>query len=160
MEEFKTLLVVTLSALVAFLAPISGVIYSVILIASLNFVVGLYVARKVMHEDFSFKKAWDCIREAAVFFVIIACALFVGQNLYPTFRGQGGSDGAINAILTVTIALLYFYSVNIFKNLKRWHPESRWIAFVYFIISIEFVKDVPFMESFQKKEKEGGDGEY
>jgi multisubunit Na+/H+ antiporter MnhB subunit len=153
MEEFKTLIVVALSALAAFLAPISGVIYSVILIASLNFAVGLYVARKVMNEPFSFKKAWECIREAAIFFVIIACALFVGKNI-------DKPDGAINAILTVTIALLYFYSVNIFKNLKRWHPKSRWIAFVYLIISIEFVKDVPFMESFQKKEKEGGDGEY
>jgi multisubunit Na+/H+ antiporter MnhB subunit len=153
MEEFKTLIVVTLSALAAFLAPVSGVIYSVILVGMLNFAVGLYVALKVMREAFSFKKAWECIKEAAIFFVTIACALFVGQHI-------NTPDGAIHAILTVTFALLYFYSVNIFKNLKRWNPESRWIAFVYFIISIEFVKKVPFMETFQKKKKEVGDGEY
>jgi predicted Na+-dependent transporter len=160
MEEFKTLIVVTLSALAAFLAPISGIIYSVVIVALLDFVLGLYVARKVMHEDFSFKKAWQWIKEAAIFFVTITCVLFVGQNLYPPFREPGGLDGAINAILTITFALLYIYTVNIFKNLKRWNPESRWIAFVYFIISIEFVKKVPFMEAFQKKEKEAKDGEY
>jgi hypothetical protein len=151
MEEFKTLIVVTLSALAAFLAPVIGIIYSVILVALLNFAVGLYVALKVMSEGFSFKKALECIKEVAVFFVIIACTLFVGNNI-------DQPDGAVNAILTVTFALLYFYSVNIFKNLKRWNRESRWIAFVYFIISIEFVKKIPFMETFQKKE--GEDGEY
>jgi hypothetical protein len=152
MNDIKTLIVVSLSSLATYLSPISGVVFAVTLVFIANFLFGLIVAKGVSGEDFSFRKAFQCIREAAVFFAVVACTYTIGEHL-------SNPEGALWSISVITYALLYFYAVNIFKNLKRMSPESRWIAFTYYIISIEFVKKVSFLESYLKQRKEVPDGE-
>lgn len=73
-------------------------------------------------------------------------------------RAEQAVAEALVSISIVTHVVLYFYAVNVFKNLKRMFPGSQWIAFCYWLISFEFVKKVPFLESFLKQRKEVSNG--
>lgn len=86
-----------------------------------------------------------CGIEACVFFVIMASVFYVGDHIE-------NKSGALQCITAITYTLIYFYSVNIFKNLKQLFPKSRAIAFIYFVISIEFVSKIPHLEKFLKQE--------
>lgn len=146
-EQIKTFIVVSLSSLAAYLSPINGILFSVSFMFAINFIVGYTAGMRVNKEDFSFQKAFSCIKEVCVFFVVAASAYVIGDKM-------DNKDGAIQAISVVTYSLIYFYSVNVFKNLKRLFPNSQWIAFTYYCISFEMVKKVSFMEAFLKQKKE------
>lgn len=147
MEDFKTLIIVSLSSLAAYLSPISGVVFSVTLIFIVNFIIGYIAGMRVNHEDFSFKKAFSCMKEAGTFFIIVVCTYTIGEKMENT-------TGALQSISMITYSLLYFYTTNVFKNLKKLFPRSMWIAFVYYMISFEFVKKVPGLEEFLKRKED------
>lgn len=146
-ETFKALLVVLFSAIASFLSPIWGFIYAALAVFLLNFIIGYVTDLRVNKANFDLKKAKECIADAAMFFVAIAAMLFVGNNI-------DNSSGALNAISTTMYVVLYFYSVNVFKNLKQLYPKSKWIAFIYWLIAFEFLKKVPFLEEFFKSNPE------
>lgn len=146
MEDFKTLFITTFSAIAAYFSPIYGLCISASTVFLLKIIVGYITSKSVDKEDFSFKKAFETFREACTFFVLISCTFFVGEHM-------DNKSGAIQSISMVTYALIYFVALNIFKNLKRLYPDCQWIAFVYYILSIEFIKKVSFMESFLKQKE-------
>ena len=147
MENIKNLIACMLSALAAYFHPISDIVFCTVYIFGLNFVLGLIAGMAVDNESFSFKKAFMCIIHTCVFFLIIASVYFVGEHM-------GNQDGAIQCVTAVTYALIYFLAVNILKNLKALFVDNRWISFVYYCISMEFVKKIPFMSEFLKQESQ------
>lgn len=151
MENIKALLVGTLSALAAYLSPISSVIFSVLYVFILNFACG-YLAGMANGEKFAWKKAFSTVKEVAVYYMILVSIFIVGERM--------GDDGAaLQAITTITYAFIYFYAVNILRNLASIFKNSRSINFIYYVISFEVIKKIPFMESFIKQEKaEGKEG--
>lgn len=152
MDDLRTIIVVSLSSLMAYLSPVYGVLFAVTMAFILNFIAGYITGMRVNKEDFDFKKAFSCIKEAGVFFVIVAAVYTIGEHL-------NNPGEALISISIVTYVVLYFYAVNVFKNLKRLFPGSQWIAFCYWLISFEFVKKVPFLESFLNQRKGVQDGE-
>lgn len=151
MEDLKTILVASFLSLMMYLSPINGILFAVSFAFLLNFVIGYITGMRVNKESFDFKKAFSCIIEACVFFVIVASIYTIGEHL-------DNSGEALVSISIITYAVLYFYAVNVFKNLRRLFPSNQWMSFCYWLISFEFVKKVPFLESFlnQKKEMENG----
>lgn len=150
MDDLKTFLIVSLSSLMAYLSPISGVLFSVIIVFVINFMFGYITAIK-LGETFSFIKAFSCIKEAATFFILIAATYSIGEHM-------NNPEGALQSISIVTYTLLYFYAINVFKNMKRLFPKSMWIAFCYYAISMEFVKKVPFLTDFINSQKNNNHG--
>lgn len=151
MEDLRTIIVVSLSSLMAYLSPINGILFAVTLAFVINFIIGYITGMRIDKEDFDFKKAFSCIKEACVFFMVVASVYTIGEHL-------NNSGEALMSISVVTYVVLYFYAVNVFKNLKRLFPNSQWIAFCYWLISFEFMKKVPFLESFLNQRKEAGNG--
>lgn len=146
MEDLRTIIVVSLSSLMAYLSPINGILFAVTLAFVLNFIAGYLSGMLVNKEDFNFKKAFSCFSEACVFVVFVAAVFTIGEHM-------DNASEALVSISIVTHVVLYFYAVNVFKNLKRLFPNSQWIAFCYWLISFEFMKKVPFLESFLKQRK-------
>lgn len=151
MEDLKTIIVVSLSSLMAYLSPINGILFAVTFAFVLNFLIGYLTGMRVNKESFELKKAFSSIKEACVFFVVVASVYTIGEHL-------DNSNEALTSISIVTYVVLYFYSVNVFKNLRRMFPHVQWIAFCYWLISFEFMKKVPFLESFLNQRKEAEDG--
>ena len=96
-------------------------------------------------EPFSLKKALRCIGEATVFFVLCAVLFFIGDL-------KGEKQGALQCISFISYTILYFYALNILKNLKkilkRGTSAFKVVAFLYYILSVEFIKHVPLLSNY------------
>lgn len=145
MDNIRGVLICSIAPIAAYFHPIQNVLSALLVLFTLNFIFGLLAGIIVNKETFQIKKAFMCGVEACVFFVIMASVFYVGDHIE-------NKDGALQCITAITYTLIYFYSVNIFKNLKHLFPKSRAIAFIYFVISIEFVAKIPHLEKFLKQE--------
>lgn len=145
MDNIRGLIVCSLASLAAYFHPIQNVLIGIFWVFLLNFVFGLLAGLVRNKECFEFKKAFMCIIEACVFFVIIASVFFVGDYI-------GNKEGALQCVTSITYVLIYFYTVNIFKNLKLLFPNNKPIAFIHYVISIEFVTKIPYLDKFLKLE--------
>lgn len=145
MEDLKTLIVGVLAGIAAYLNPISGDLVSMLAVFMLNFIFGLFAALFANNESFKFKKAWKCVKEAAVFFVLVMAIFFIGER-------KGNMDGAIQCVSFVSYSVFYFYGVNMLRNAKLLFPKSRAIAFLYDVVSIEFAKKIPGLSNYLGKE--------
>ena len=145
MENFKALVVSVIAGLMAYLNPISGDLVSMLTVFMLNFFFGLLAAIFVNDKKFKFKKAWKCVKEATIFFVLVVAIFFIGEK-------KGNMDGAIQCVSFVTYSVFYFYGVNMLRNIKLLFPQSRTIAFLYDVLSIEFAKKIPGLSNYLGKE--------
>jgi len=147
MEHIKELIIGGVISVAAYLSPIQGEIKSLLLLFLLNFFFGYLAGMLAKKEKFSFKKAFACIKEATIFFLLVCALYYIGDH-------KGNSAGALQCISFITYAIVYFYSLNILKNCKEiLHDESaayKVVAFLYYLISVEFIKHIPFLSMYLK----------
>ena len=148
MDYFKNLLIGLITGIAAYLNPISGEIKSLIAVFALNFICGLLTALLINHESFSFKKAWRCIVEATIFFALVSCIYFIGEH-------KGNPEGALQCVSFITYSVFYFYGVNILRNIKEILPNSsngyKVVAFLHYVLSVEFIKNIPYLTNYLQK---------
>lgn len=144
MENIRSLAGCVISAVVAYFAPIESIFLGVAWVFVVNFVFGLLNGIVVKNEIFSFRKAFSCFVEAMVLYVLMATIFLVGDRI-------GNQSGAMQCITAVVYALIYFYAVNILRNIKGLFPGNKTIRFLYWILSIEFVKEIPFIGDYLAK---------
>lgn len=142
MEYIKALFVTITTGVAAFLHPIAGDVYSLFIVFVLNFVFGLANGLIVHDESFRFKKAFMCLCEATVFFVLVASIFTIGKL-------KSNEAGALQCVSFVVYSVLYFYSVNILRNLKELFREGgvahSVVSWLYWFVSAEFVKAIPHL---------------
>lgn len=144
MGNIRSLAGCVISAVVAYFAPIESIFLGVAWVFVVNFVFGLLNGIVVKNEIFSFRKAFSCFVEAMVLYVLMATIFLVGDRI-------GNQSGAMQCITAVVYALIYFYAVNILRNIKGLFPGNKTIRFLYWILSIEFVKEIPFIGDYLAK---------
>lgn len=156
MDYIRSLVVSIFTGLTAFLHPISGDVYSLLLVFGVNFLCGL-IAAYCNGEDFNFKKAFRCITEAAMFFFLIASIFAVGKF-------KGNVDGALQCVSFVVYSVTYFYSVNVIRNLmnifKKGTSAYSVAKFLYYILSVEFVKNIPYLSEYLNQNRKTEKAEY
>lgn len=161
-EQVKNGMVALTLALLAFLKPIGGEMASLLLVFVLNFLFG-YLSGMIAHgEDFSLKKAVVCIGHATCFFVLCVAVYAIGR-----MKGQMG--GAVQCVSFITYMVLYFYGLNILRNMRgifrEGTPPWRVADALYWILRLKFVERIPGLDSYlnrskdEKDGKEGDDGE-
>ncbi len=150
MEEvfntLRNLVVSTISMLLAYFAPVGNFVFVIFFVFLVNCVAGLIADIYANDERFRIKKFFRCLVETMVFYMIVVCIYTVGERM-------GNPAGAIQCITGVVYAVLYFYSVNVLRNVKEILPSSRAIAFLYYVVSFEMLKKVPFLENFVRREE-------
>lgn len=148
-DYLKTLFVGLVTSIAAYLSPISGDIKSLIALFVINFLFGLMAGLLANNETFSFKKAFRCILEAMAFFVTVSAIYYIGEQ-------KGNPDGALQCVSFVTYSVFYFYGVNVLRNWKQLCRKGsatyKCVAFIYYVVSVEFIKNVPFLNNYQTKE--------
>lgn len=143
----KSMLVTAFCAVLAFFAPIANLIFAVFIIFLLNCIAGIVAGTVVDHEGFNLKKFFHCLFETLVFYVIIMAIYVIGDKLLDM-------EGAIQCSTVIVYAVIYFYSVNILRNCWKLFPTSRTLKFLYYVLSFEIIKKLPYMERFKEKEAE------
>ena len=143
----KSAIVTAMCAVLAFFAPIANLVFAVFIIFLLNCIAGIIADVVTDKKTFDLKKFFHCLFETMVFYVIIMAVYFIGDILL-------NISGAIQCSTVIVYAILYFYSTNILRNCIKLFPTSRTLRFIYFALSFEIIKKLPYMERFKEKEPE------
>lgn len=145
--ELKNLLVTLCSVTLAYFAPLNDMVFIIFFIFLINMMAGMISGIVVNNEPFNNKKFFRCLMETFVFYVIVLCIYVIGEKL-------GNVGGAMQCITGVVYAILYFYGTNILRNLNQLFPDSKALAFIYYVVSFEVVKKIPYLQQFQNIKKE------
>lgn len=147
--SIRNLLASVFSVMFAYFAPIQNMVFVIFFVFAINCMAGMIAGIVAKHERFNLKKFFHCMLENFVFYVIVLSVFTIGEKMR-------NLDGAIQCITGVVYAILYFYGVNTLRNLNILFPESKVIRFLFYVLSFEVVKKIPYMQQFINKEKEGG----
>lgn len=149
LTTFKPLMVTIISVIMAYLAPVSSMVYVIFLLFLANCIAGIVAGMVVEKEAFSVKKFFHCLLETLVFFVIVILVYVLGDLM-------DKPGAAIQCITGIVYAVIYFYSVNVFRNLAKLFPDSRTLKFLYYVLSFEILRKLPFLKKFEENEEEIG----
>lgn len=133
------------AVIISYITPIYDYVIIIAYIFLINFVIGLIEDIVIKDKRFNCKKFYFCLLEMLVFYMLVGSVYFVGSK----FHRQELSLQCVSAIAAI---VTYFYSLNIFKNLKSLFPNNRPISFIFYIISFEIVKKIPYFKNFQEYE--------
>lgn len=144
-DNIRHLFVGITLAVFAFLNPIGGELFSLVIVFFLNFFFGYLSGMIANHEDFNFKKAIRCGAEATVFFVLCTAIYSIGKLKHQY-------EGAIQCVSFITYVVLYFYGLNILKNLKKIFKKGStpWqiVAFLYYMLRFKFIERIPGLAAY------------
>lgn len=143
----KSVLVTAFCAVMAFFAPIANLIFAVFIIFLMNCIAGIIADVVTERKPFELKKFFHCLFETMVFYVIIMAVYVIGDQLL-------NLTGAIQCSTVIVYAILYFYGTNMIRNCIKLFPHSKTLKFLYFVLSFEIIKKLPYMERFKEKEAE------
>lgn len=143
----KNLMVTFFSITLAYFAPMSDMVFVIFFIFALNCLAGMVSGIVTRHERFSIKKFFHCLLETFVFYVIVLSVFVIGEKM-------NNLDGALQCIAGIVYAICYFYGVNTLRNLRKLFPGSRVLNFMYYVLSFEVVKKIPYMQQFKEREEQ------
>ena len=143
----KNILATLFSVAMAYFAPIQDMVFTIFFLFLVNCIVGMITGMLVEKEGFRLRKFVHCIAETLAFYLIVVCLFVVGRNM-------DNMNGAMQAIGGVIYSIIYFYSVNVLRNLTYIFPESRALIFLYWMVSFEFIKKIPALQRFNDYCKE------
>jgi hypothetical protein len=146
-NTIRNLIITIFGVLLGYFAPLKDIVFVIFFIFLLNCLFGLVAGVGVQGEKFSLKKFFRCIMETLVFYVIVLSIFIIGEKM-------GNIDGALQCISGVVYAIIYFYSVNILRNANKLLPKSKVIKFLYYVLSFEVIKKIPYLQQFQEKKDE------
>ena len=135
-----------ISSMVFYFTPIHGLIIGLSIAFFISFGFGILAGILKQDEAVDLKKASRAFSELATYFVIIASLFVIGDKM---------EDGGwvYEVLSAITWGMIYFYIANWTKNMKRLFPGSRGIAFLNFVLGLEFLKRIPYLKDFVEQEK-------
>lgn len=146
-DTIRNLIVTLCSILFGYFSPLRNIVFVIFFVFLLNCLFGLVAGVGVEGEKFNLKKFFRCILETLVFYVIVLSIYLVGEKM-------GNEQGALQCISGVVYAVIYFYAVNILRNIHTVFPENRWVKFLFYVLSFEIIKKIPYLQQFQEKKDE------
>ena len=146
-DTVKNLIITIVSVLIGYFAPLKDIVFVIFFIFLLNCIFGLMAGVGVEGERFNLKKFFRCIMETLIFYIIVLSIFVIGEKM-------GNLPGALQCISGVVYAIIYFYAVNILRNTHKLLPKSRVIKFLFFVLSFEVIKKIPYLQQYQEKKEE------
>ena len=144
MDSLKFIFASLLANIAGLLFPIKNDIFGLVLLFSLNFVVGMF-ADLSNHRDWSFRKAFCFFRDAAVYFVMVASMYVLGHL-------KGEEQAAVNCVSFMIYVAIYFYGTNILRNARLLTQEHstlfRILDFLYYVLSFKIVARYGYLKSY------------
>lgn len=146
-DTIRNLLATIAGVLLGYFAPLKDIVFVIFFIFLLNCIFGLLAGVGVEGERFNLKKFFRCIMETLVFYIIVLSIYIIGEKM-------GNPDGAVQCISGVVYAIIYFYAVNILRNAHKLLPKSKGLKFLYYVLSFEIIKKIPYLQQYKEHEKE------
>ena len=148
MTDFlKVILLTAISNALAYLSPIHNAMQVLAIVFIADMIFAMIADIVVLKNSFKPKKFLTAFFYVAVYLFVIVFVYVVGEKM-------GDEEQSLYIDKTITYIFIGFYCVNILKNLKIIAPDSKPIAFLYFMFGFEFMKRVPNLYEFMNGEKE------
>lgn len=148
MQLLKGILAGIAAYLATIICPIENYLKVIIFLAVVNIIFG----RIADIEGWSFKKAFHAIVYLLIYMTLLCVTMVVGKMM-------NHQDIQMTEVTSyITWVMIYFYSVNILRNMHLRWPKDKTIFFLYWVISFKIVDNIKFMKEFKetvdKKEEE------
>ncbi len=149
MDSLKFVMASLLANVAGLLFPIRNDIFGLVLLFSVNFIVGL-LADVGNHRDWSFRKAFCFFRDAAIYFVMVT-------SIYMLGRLKGEEVAAVYCVSFMIYVAIYFYGTNILRNARLITNEKstlyRILDFLYYIMSLRVLERYACLKDYFDYEK-------
>jgi hypothetical protein len=144
MNEIKVFFVAVVSALLSLLSPIKDYFHAMIIVFVINFLCGLIA-------DYRSGGKWS-MKKAMVFFYHILVFSLLASSIFVIGHFMHNREEALFCVKTLCFIALWFYSINILKNLRIMlidkTPMWNLVNFLYFIVSLKMVNKIPFLNDY------------
>lgn len=151
-NKISTATAMVICQLMAYFKPLGNESVILFLVFIGNFAAGLMADLLARDGRFEFRKAWRAVGEMTTFFALMFFVFAFGD-----FK-ELPIESSVMCVSFVTYVVAWFYAQNILKNLKKiFRPESsayRIISFLYWLLSVEFVKKIPYLQAWAMTEEE------
>lgn len=132
------------------LFPIKDDIYGLVLLFTVNFVMGM-LADVCNRREWSFKKAFRFFRDAAIYFVMVASIYLLGH-----FKGE--EEAAMHCVSFMIYVAIYFYGTNILRNARMLTNERSTLFavlnFLYYLLSLRVLERSESLKGYFEHERE------
>ena len=136
MDSLRFVTASVIANVVGLLFPIWNDIFGLVLLFTVNFIVGL-LADVCNHREWSFRKAFSFFRDAGIYFAMVACIYFLGYL-------KGEERAAVHCVSFMIYVAIYFYGTNIMRNARMITNEHstlyRVLNFLYYIFSLRMLE--------------------
>ena len=140
---FKGVISSLFAGITAYIFPVNNFLIVIAILFSLNFLFG-WIAGIKSKESFSLKKAFGALQDLLIFFGLIITTFIIGNYM------NVEENQILEFTSWLTWLVIYFYVANITKNVKQISPGNKAIDMLYWLINIEFVKNVRFLKDYLK----------
>jgi hypothetical protein len=132
------------------LLPLRNDIYGLVLLFTVNFVVGM-LADVCNRREWSFRKAFRFFRDAAIYFGMILSIYLLGCL-------KGEEPAALHCVSFMIYLAVYFYGTNILRNARLITNEKstllRVLDFLYYMLSLRVLERNAILKDYIDNEKE------
>lgn len=136
MDGFKLVVASAFANIAGLLFPIKNDIFGLVLLFSVNFVLGM-LADVCNNRQWSFRKAFCFFRDTAIYFVMVTSIFMLGHL-------KGEDAAAMHCVSFMIYVAIYFYGTNILRNARMITDERstlfRVLDFLYYIMSLRIVE--------------------
>ena len=128
----------SLSPVLAYLTPMAGFIYALIIMFAFNIWAGMRAdGVSVRHcKNFRFSKFKNALAELLLYVTII-------YVIYSVMLQCGDDGAAMIVIKSLTYVFMYVYLQNAFRNLIKAYPKKIALRIIYHVIRLEFTRALP-----------------
>lgn len=134
----------------AIFKPIEDFMLAMLILFLLNYIFGL-LADIVKGGKWQWNKSWRSFAYTGLFFLVALSVLLIGKLMHT-------EDKAVFCVSCICWWAIYVFGINCTRNLRditkgnnSWH---RFFAFLYYVISMEGVKKIPYFKEWQERNEE------
>ena len=151
MDGLKLFVATLLANVAGILFPIRNEIYGLVLLFTMNFVVGM-LADVCNRREWSFRKAFRFFRDAAIYFVMVASIYLLGY-----FKSE--EEVAVHCVSFMIYVAIYFYGTNILRNARMLTNERSTLFailnFLYYLLSLRVLEKSESLKGYFEYERNG-----
>lgn len=140
-------IVFVFGCIAAYFDPIMLTVHVVIGIFIADFITGVCAS---FHEGKSFRSSiarWSFVK-LVVYLGHATLVFFVCERM------GVNKETTISIVKVVIWAVIYVEGLSVNENLLRMFPHSKFLKFMHYLLSVEFLKYVPILSEFFKQDKD------
>ncbi|MDR1676007.1 MAG: phage holin family protein [Tannerella sp.] len=134
----------------AYFEPLGFLLKLVLVLFLADFVSGFVKSRKICGRWTlqSKKLRWSFVK-MGVYMCVMALTFYVCEAM------QLPQETALSAVKVEVWCIVYIEGLSIVENLRVLFPHDRFLKFMHYLLSVEFLKYVPLLNGFLKEKDDG-----